>query len=191
MIGILNYGAGNVKSVSNALQRLGLEFTVDDSPLIFKKSSGIIIPGVGSAKQAMAQLEEKDLIKDLLSYQGKIMGICLGMQIMGEWLEEGNVQGLGIFKTRVQRLKKGPRQIHTGWNEVRQGLSPAETFIPFGNCQYFVHGYAMEVNPYTVGIATYGEDFSAAIQYENYLGVQFHPEKSGDLGASILKNYFQ
>lgn len=193
MIGIVYYGAGNIFSLTAALDRLGLGYgmirTADD----FEKYDRYIIPGVGHAGTAMKKLEQTELVPSILKLEKPVLGICVGMQLLTNFSEEGNSTLTGIIplKTRLFDDKLNTKIPHTGWNKVNQtadnilftGISPGTHF-------YFVHSYFIEFNSkFTIAFADYGIKFSAVIQKDNFYGVQFHPEKSGLAGEQLLKNF--
>lgn len=195
MIGIVYYGAGNIFSLTAALDRLGLEYgmilTVED----FDKYDRYIIPGVGHAGSAMRKLEQSGLAPSIRRLQKPVLGICVGMQLLTEYSEEGDSTLTGIvpLKTKLFDDNLNIKIPHTGWNRVNhspghdlfKGISPGAHF-------YFVHSYFIEFNSiFTIALAEYGIKFSAVIQKDNFYGVQFHPEKSGLAGEQLLKNFSQ
>jgi len=199
MIGILDYGAGNIKSVQNALDRLGVEYFVSGNIEELEKAEKILFPGVGHAKAAMKILREKALDVFLKNTQKPVLGICLGMQMMFKFSEEGKTDCLGIFSGKVElfdldKVKKNP---HMGWNEVEYNVgkdvlkytSTRDEFREIsGEYFYFVHSYFVPIYETTVLTCQYGQQkFSAMVQQNNFTGMQFHPEKSGDIGEKILK----
>lgn len=193
MIGIINYGAGNIFSLTAALDRQEIAYEMVNSAENFDRYDRFIIPGVGHAGAAMQKLEESGLVDSIKSITKPVLGICVGMQLLTEFSEEGNSSLLGItpVKTRhfTEDLKiKVP---HTGWNKVRvQNDSKLFEGIADGTYFYFVHSYFIEFNStFTVAFADYGLKFSAAISKNNFYGVQFHPEKSGEAGEQLLKNF--
>lgn len=196
MVAVIDYNTGNLRSVCNALQRIGAEFTVTADHDAIRNSDKVVMPGVGEAAWAMSQLRERGLdtlIKDLIQ---PVLGICIGMQLMCRHSEEGDAECLGIFDTEVRRLTpnmtKGIKVPHMGWNELTiTESSPLMQGIKNGEMVYFVHSYAADLSPYTIAISRNGRDFSAALAKDNFYGVQFHPEKSGDVGELILSNFLQ
>ncbi len=192
-IGIVNYGAGNIFSLTAALDRQHISYEMINSPEEFDKFDRYIIPGVGHAGAAMQKLHESGMVEKILATKKPVLGICVGMQLLTKFSEEGNSTLLGIAPVKTclfsDNLKlKVP---HTGWNKVRsiidnelfKGLN-RETYF------YFVHSYFIEFNlNFTLASADYGIKFSAALKKDNYYGVQFHPEKSGEAGEQILKNF--
>lgn len=193
MIGIVYYGAGNIFSLTAALDRLGLEYGMIRNAEDFDKYDRYIIPGVGHAGSAMKKLEQTGLIPSILQLKKPVLGICVGMQLLTEFSEEGDSKLTGIvpLKTRLFSEELNVKVPHTGWNRVKHDtdnplfaeISPLAHF-------YFVHSYFIEFNPnFTVALAEYGMKFSAVIQKDNFYGVQFHPEKSGLAGEQLLKNF--
>ena len=189
MIAIVKYNAGNVRSVLNALERLGVEAVVTDDPAILKSAEKVIFPGVGEAGTAMRYLRERGLDKVLTGLTQPFLGICLGMQLMCSHSEEGDTPGLGIFPERVRRFPEGEKVPHMGWNELENLKSPLMGNLPHGSDVYFVHSYFAEAGPDCIATTTYGLPFAAAMAKQNFYGVQFHPEKSGEVGRRILGNF--
>ncbi|WP_411274457.1 imidazole glycerol phosphate synthase subunit HisH [Daejeonella sp.] len=195
MIGIVYYGAGNIFSLTAALDRLGLEYGMILKAEDFDRYDRYIIPGVGHAGSAMSKLEQTGLVPSILKLQKPVLGICVGMQLLTEHSEEGDSTLTSIFplKTKLFDHQLNIKIPHTGWNRVEhspdqilfRGISPGAHF-------YFVHSYYIEFNSnFTIAVAEYGIKFSAVIQKDNYYGVQFHPEKSGLAGEQLLKNFSQ
>ncbi len=193
MIGIVNYGAGNIFSLTAALKRQGIAYGMVNEPADFEKYSKIIIPGVGHAGAAMAKLQASGLVEEIKSLSKPVLGICVGMQLLTNFSEEGEADLLGIiplktlhFEDRIQ--EKVP---HMGWNTIQfENNSPLFKEIPNNSYFYFVHSYFIEYDEqYTVASCQYGLTFSAAIAKNNFWGVQFHPEKSGKAGEQLLLNF--
>lgn len=191
MIAILKYNAGNVTSVENAVKKLGYKVVITDDVEILKTADKVIFPGVGEASSAMKYLIEKGLDQVIRELKQPVLGICLGMQLMCNSSEEGDTQGLGIFDTKV--LKFPPQGIipQMGWNNFTSvkgnlfnGINPNE------NC-YFVHSYYAEICSDTIAVNDYIMPFSAALNKDNFYATQFHPEKSGEVGQQILKNFLE
>lgn len=207
-IAVIDYGAGNLFSVQQAFKRLGYEVILTDSESEIRSATHVVFPGVGHAKSAMEQLQEKGLDQVIPTLKQPVLGICLGMQLMCGWNEEGDLAGLGIFQTRIQSIKpefeNSPIRLfakwrtasnyegcsvenlnypvpHMGWNDVRIN-GKSEVF-------YFVHSYAAEICENTWGITSYPTPFSAALKKDNFYGVQFHPEKSGKAGEDLLTQF--
>nr|MBC7613080.1 imidazole glycerol phosphate synthase subunit HisH [Pseudopedobacter sp.] len=193
MIGIVNYGAGNIFSLTAALERLGLKYGMINSETDFDLYDRIIIPGVGHAGTAMKKLVDTGLVPKIKSLTKPVLGICVGMQLITDFSEEGNSKMLGIIPVKTLRFqeeicKKVP---HMGWNQVEvQKNIPLFNDIDTSAYFYFVHSYFIEFNSkFTVAFCNYGIKFSAGIQRDNFYGVQFHPEKSGEAGEILLKNF--
>ena len=192
MIAIIDYDAGNIRSVGNALQRLGAEYELTADPARILAADKVILPGVGNAAEAMASLEARGLCGLVKTLRRPVLGICVGMQLMCRDSEEGPTQGLGIFDTRVRRFIEAPdtKVPHMGWNAIGNLDSKLFKGLDGGSFVYFVHSYFPGLCPDTIATCRHGEQlFSAALKYENFYGTQFHPEKSGSVGAAILQNF--
>lgn len=191
MIAIVDYRMGNLRSVENALRRLGAEFTVTSDPGVIRTADKVLLPGVGNAAQAMANLREEGLVDVIRSLRKPVLGICIGMQVLCRYSEEGGTACLGIFDTDVTRFKAEPglKVPHMGWNNIGNLDSKLFKGIDAGSFVYFVHSYRPGLCCDTIATANYGGMFSAALKYENFYGTQFHPEKSGDVGEMILANF--
>lgn len=188
-IAILSYGAGNVASVQNALDRLGINSFISDKPDELMMADKLIFPGVGHATHAMENIKSKGLDKVLKSFDRPLLGICLGMQLMGKISEEGPTQGLGLMDFNVKLFKITEKVPYMGWNSVDVIDNPLFKGIPNASYFYFVHSYYAEVSKETVATCNYSIPFTAAVSKNNLFGVQFHPEKSGELGIEILENF--
>ena len=197
-IAIVDYGASNLQSVANALTSLGQKFEVVAEPKTLTGFDKVIVPGVGAAGSAMKKLRESGFAAVLPTLTVPVLGLCLGMQILAEFSEEDDTQGLGIISGKVRRFVTELKVPHMGWNTVRlappaAGLardSKLTEGVPDGSFFYFVHSYYLPVDPqYTIGISTYEVDITAIAQYKNFYGTQFHPEKSGEWGMKILDNF--
>lgn len=190
-IALIDYGAGNVQSVKYALNRLGI------SPILTKNheeiiaADKVIFPGVGSAKAAMEQLKQSGLDKLIPTLKQPVLGICVGMQLMCKSSQEGEVDCLGILDVEVKRFNEGLKIPHMGWNDIYDYQSPLFKGLTEHEQVYFVHSYYVPVNDATSAKTNYGIEFSAAIQKDNFYAVQFHTEKSGEVGAQILKNFIE
>jgi imidazole glycerol-phosphate synthase subunit HisH len=179
MIGIINYGAGNIKSLSFALDELGIKYCISDDIDVLKKQDKLILPGVGHAGFAMNKLEEKKLTSFIKECKQELLGICLGMQLLFESSEETDKKLIGIIPAGVKRFQAKPHT-HMGWNK-----SANEYY-------YFVHQYYGELNDYTVEISEYNHvKFSSVIKKDNFIAVQFHPEKSAASGLKLLDNFYK
>jgi glutamine amidotransferase len=192
MVGIINYGAGNIFSLTAALTRQQISYGMVNTVADLNLYSHIIIPGVGHAGAAMQKLVQTGMTAAIKALKVPVLGICVGMQLLTEHSEEGNADLLAIFslKTKLFDKNKGIKIPHMGWNKVDfknnllfEGVAPETQF-------YFVHSYFIEYNPiFDIAAVNYGDKFSAAIQKDNFYGVQFHPEKSGKDGERLLKNF--
>lgn len=190
-ITILSYGAGNVASVYNALERLGIKATISDEPKTLLASDKLIFPGVGHATHAMARIKDKGLDTVLNSFKRPLLGICLGMQLMGKFSEEGPINGLGLMDFNVKLFKIKEKVPHMGWNSIEINDNPIFKGIPNGSYFYFVHSYYAELSNETIATCKYSIPFTAAVCKSNQFGVQFHPEKSGEAGMELLRNFIE
>lgn len=192
MIAIVDYATGNLRSVANALNRLGAEYVITADPQVIAAADRVLLPGVGEASRAMHQLRQAGLDHTVRSLTQPVLGICIGMQLMCAHSEEGNVDCLGIFDNRVQRLSApGLKVPHMGWDSIEDLRTPLFTDIANGAYVYYVHSYAPTLGADTAAVTTYGTSFSAALARNNFYGTQFHPEKSADVGERILKNFIE
>lgn len=193
MIALIDYGAGNVASVANALNELRQEFKITNKEADICNSDKVIFPGVGEASFAIRQLHLLNLINVLRIIKKPILGICLGMQLMADHSTEGNVACLGIFPGTAQIFDSTKTKVpHMGWNDITT-IKDSKLFseIESGEHFYFANSYYLPVNEYTTSIANNNIDFSASLEKGNFYGVQFHPEKSGDAGLKLLKNFIE
>ena len=193
MIAIVDYKMGNLRSVENALRRLGADFTVTAEADVIRRADKVLLPGVGNAAEAMDNLRAAGLVEVIRSLRQPVLGICVGMQVMCRHSEEGDVDCLGIFDARVKRFTPSPevKVPHMGWNKIGNLETKLFKDLEGGSYVYFVHSYYPELCPDTIATATHGVMFSAALKYENFYGTQFHPEKSGDVGERIIANFLQ
>jgi len=193
MIGIIRYGAGNIFSLTAALERLGIPYGMIFNEDDFEQYDRYIIPGVGHAGAAMNKLEQTGLIPKIKSLTKPVLGICVGMQLLTSYSEEGDSNLLNIFSVKTLRFKDSAeyKVPHTGWNRAYpEKENPLFENIPAGSHFYFVHSYFIEYdNRYTLSSTTYNNKFSASIWHDNFYGVQFHPEKSGKYGETLLTNF--
>ena len=190
-IAIVKYNAGNIRSVSCALERIGISAEVSDAPEVLAAADKVIFPGVGEASTAMAYLKAKKL--DLLIPQLKqpVLGICLGLQLMCRHSEEGNADCLNIFDLDVKRFDDKLKVPQIGWNDLTDLKSDLFKGLPENPYVYFVHGYYAELGENTIAKAEYGLRYSAALNKGNFYATQFHPEKSGSVGETILRNFIE
>lgn len=195
MIGIIDYGVGNLRSVQKACEYMGMNAVITADPEVIGRSSHIILPGVGAFSEAMNQLREKDLIKVIehAIQSGKpFLGICLGMQLLFEISYENGINnGLGILPGEVVHLSDRVKVPHMGWNSLRITDHPLFHGVMQGAYVYFVHSYYVKTHQKDIIIASthYDIEFTVAVAKQNIFGMQFHPEKSGNTGLQILKNF--
>lgn len=194
---IIKYNAGNIESVNNALNRLGVNAEITSDHDKIKKADKVIFPGVGEASTTMAYLRENKLDELIVSLKQPVLGVCLGLQLMCSHSEENNTDCLGIFDEKVKRFvpKAGEefttKVPHMGWNAIKDLKS--KLFSPELENQYvyFVHSYYAEKSIHTIATCDYILPFSAALHRDNFYATQFHPEKSGSIGAKILANFLK
>ncbi|MEP0985409.1 imidazole glycerol phosphate synthase subunit HisH [Ekhidna sp.] len=191
MIAIVKYNAGNIRSVKNALDRIGVESVITDDPKELKEAKKVIFPGVGEAGTAMRYLKDRGLDEVITSLKQPFLGICLGMQLMCSHSEEKDTTCLGIFKEKVRKFPPKGIVPHMGWNDFKKVEGPLFDGIDKRANMYFVHSYYVEVGPDTIGETDYLVPFTSALQKDNFYGVQFHPEKSADVGQKLLKNFLE
>lgn len=198
---IVDTGCANLSSVKFAVERLGFEVTITDDVTVIQQAEKVILPGVGSAKHAMKNIKAKNLVAVLQGLTQPVLGFCLGMQLMTESSTEGNsddntsniVPCLNLIPTTIEPLKaQGNRLPHMGWNTLTQVSNhPIFKGISEGDYFYFVHSFAAPVSEYTIASCEYGSTFSAAIAKDNFIGCQFHPERSSALGSKIIQNFLE
>ncbi|MBC7628689.1 imidazole glycerol phosphate synthase subunit HisH [Ferruginibacter sp.] len=192
MIAIVKYNAGNVQSVQYALQRIGVESVVTDNFDSIRQADKVIFPGVGHAQSAMQYLRETGLDTLLLSLQQPVLGICLGLQLLCKHSQEGDTNCLGIFDTEVKLFSSPALKVpQIGWNNIYGYKSVLFNELPEQSFMYTVHSYYAALSDETVATTEYILPFSAALQKNNFYAVQFHPEKSGTAGETILKNFIR
>lgn len=191
MIAIIKYNAGNIKSVQNAVNRLGFDCMVTDDPNQIVNADKVIFPGVGEASSAMRYLEDKGLDKVIISLKNPVLGICLGQQLLCKYSEEGNTTCLGIFDAEVRAFPPTDIVPHMGWNNLNNSKGALLDGIEEVDDVYFIHGYYVEQSAETIASCDYILPFSAAMQKDNFYATQFHPEKSGAVGEMILKNFLR
>lgn len=194
MIAIIDYKAGNTCSVMNALNRLDADYVLTDDKEQIKRADKVIFPGVGHAKAAMDALNEKELIPVIKKLNQPLLGICLGMQLLCAKSEESDTKCLNIIPLDVLRFSNNSSEFkvpHMGWNTFDQNNDPLFNQIGCENHCYFVHSYYAPVSEYTISKTNYIHDFSSSIRKNNFVGVQFHPEKSGTIGEQIIKNFLE
>ena len=191
---LVDSGGANLGSVRYALQRLGVEPAVSGDATVIAAADRVILPGVGAAGPGMARLRELGLVQPLRELRQPLLGICLGMQLLFEGSEEGGESCLGLVPGQVRRMPESPgvRVPHMGWNRLQaRRESPLLRGIADGAQAYFVHSYAAPVTPDTVAESVHGQPFAAVVQRGNVAGAQFHPERSGAVGARLLANFLE
>jgi imidazole glycerol-phosphate synthase subunit HisH len=190
-LAIIKYNAGNIQSVLNALERLGVDAEVTDDAESIRGADKVIFPGVGEASSAMRSLKENNLDAIIKSLKQPVLGICVGMQLLCEYSEENDTDCLAIVPVRVRRfspaLKLKVPQV--GWNNIFELRSPLFEEIPESSYIYNVHSYYAEDSEYTIAKCDYGITYAAAVKKDNFYGVQFHTEKSAEVGDKIIKNF--
>lgn len=195
MIAIVDYNAGNIRSVENALGRLGAEYSLTSDPDVITRADRVILPGVGEASSAMRSLSATGLASVIKSLTQPVLGICIGLQLMCSFSEEGDTECLGIFSPSVRRFPDAPgvKIPHTGWDTVAELKGSLFKGVPEDSFVYYVHSFCPELSSaQTVAVTEYaGVRFSAALRKDNFFGTQFHPEKSGSTGAEILRNFIE
>ncbi|MCG9714283.1 imidazole glycerol phosphate synthase subunit HisH [Shewanella insulae] len=194
---IIDTGCANLSSVRYAFERIGADVEVSDDIDKIKAATRVVLPGVGTARAAMQALKDKTLIDTICGLTQPVLGVCLGMQMLTRASQErGDKQRdcecLGLIDTNIERLdSKGLPLPHMGWNQISPGDHPLFAGVAEGSYVYFVHSYRAPLGDFTIAKCEYGEGFSAAIAKDNFMGVQFHPEKSAAVGATILKNFMK
>lgn len=190
MLVILKYNAGNIQSVSFALERLGVDFIVSDDPETITGADKVIFPGVGEASTTMQYLRARKLDQVIRGLKQPVLGICLGMQLLCRYSEENNTDCIGVFDQPVKRFipETDYKVPHMGWNKLTHVSGWIEASLENKNV-YFVHSYYVPVNTFTSAITEYTVPFSAVMKKDNFYAVQFHPEKSADAGQTILQNF--
>ena len=191
MIAIIDYVAGNVKSVENAVRKLGYETLITSNPEEIKNAEKVIFPGVGEASTAMNYLKSLKLDELIPTLKQHFLGICLGQQLLCDFSEEGNTKCLGIFDLKVKQFPATDIFPHMGWNNLQMMSGPLFDGISEEDNFYFVHSYYCEIGENTTSECVYILPFSATLQKDNFYGTQFHPEKSGDVGSKILENFLK
>jgi glutamine amidotransferase len=188
---IVDLGCGNIGSVRLALGRFGIEAAVSADPDQIAAADKVVLPGVGAAGFAIARVDALGLRETLTALRQPALGICLGMQLLFEHSEEGNVQGLGIIPGQVRALVPAPgRPVpHMGWSRVE--VRVPDSWLEDGDYLYFAHGFACDAGPATVAATDYGRPIPAVVRHRNWVGAQFHPERSGPAGARFLQSFVQ
>lgn len=188
---IIDYGAGNIKSIQFAFKRLGIDAVLSNNIDEIKHADKVIFPGVGEASSAMKMLKESGLDKIIPTLKQPVLGICLGMQLMCNSSEEGNTKGLGIFNTTVKKFSDELKVPHMGWNVIKDLKSSLFSGINENEFMYLIHSFYAEHCKETIAATDYGLNYASALRHNNFYGVQFHPEKSGLKGEVLLKNFLE
>jgi glutamine amidotransferase len=191
-VAVIKYNAGNIRSVSFALERLNIDFSITDNTEEIMSADKVIFPGVGEASTTMSYLRERKLDQLIIKLRQPVLGICLGMQLMCNHSDENNTKCLGIFDETVKLFKPNldMKVPHMGWNQLTEVNSWLDPSLENLNT-YFVHSYFVPVNSYTSAKTNYIIPFSAAMRKDNFYAVQFHPEKSAEAGEKVLKSFFR
>ena len=192
-IAIIQYQAGNIQSLLFALERLGYKARLTVDPQVIRSADKVILPGVGNAAAAMQALSASGLQELIPRLKQPVLGICLGMQLLARWSQEGDTSCLGIINSEVKKFSDAPgyKVPHMGWNNLRVEKGSLLKGISGEPHVYYVHSYYMPVGAYTLASSCYPEAFSAIVQQDNFYGIQFHPEKSGEPGQRILDNFLK
>ena len=191
-LSIIQYNAGNIQSVLYALERVGVSATVTDDPALIQTSDKVIFPGVGEASTAMAYLKERNLDKLIVSLKQPVLGICLGMQLMCKHSAENDTNCLGIFEEQVLAFKateKTNKVPQMGWNNIMHLKTDLFKAVPENSFAYFVHGFYAGLGDNTIATTDYIQAYSSGLHKDNFYGVQFHPEKSAEVGEQIIQNF--
>jgi glutamine amidotransferase len=186
---IIDYGAGNIKSIQFAFKRLGYEALLTNNSETIKQADKVIFPGVGEANHAMNMLKKAELHKIIPALKQPVLGICLGMQLMCNHTQESDTQGLAIFNTKVKRFSNKVKVPQMGWNTISNLKSSLFKDISEGEYMYLVHSYYAVQCEEAIATTHYEIDYASALKKDNFYGVQFHPEKSSGAGEQILKNF--
>ena len=189
---IIKYNAGNIQSVENALHRLDIRATITDDPDAIRSADKVIFPGVGEAETTMNYLKERNLDELISSLKQPVLGVCVGLQLLCEHSEEGDVDCIGVFPNKVRKFISTDNSLkipHMGWNTIHDLKTPLFTDVSENSYVYYVHSFAADISEYTIATTDYISPFSAALHKNNFYAVQFHPEKSADVGSQIIQNF--
>ena len=195
-VAIVKYNAGNIYSVVNAMQRLGVEPIITDDAEVLASADRVLFPGQGEASSTMAYIKEHQLDRIILDLKQPVLGICIGQQLLCKHSEEGNTDCMGLFPMEVKRFQPTCHEDKVpaiGWNRIELGDEPCNLFKGLGANPYvyFIHSYYVPVSQWTIATTNYTLPFSAALHKDNFYATQFHPEKSGKVGEQILKNFME
>ncbi len=190
-VAIIKYNAGNVCSILNALNRIGIEPIITDNAEYISTADKVIFPGVGEASSAMQYLKEHHLDIVIRNLKQPLLGICLGMQLLCRFSEENNTSCLGIFDQDIKKFSSEKKIPQIGWNSINELSSELFKGIKDEEYVYFVHSYYAEITENTIATTDYGVKYSSALQKGNFYATQFHPEKSGIIGAKIIENFIK
>lgn len=190
-VAIVKYNAGNVRSVTYALQRLGIEPCITDEEEMLRSADKVIFPGVGEASTAMAYLKARKLDQLIPTLKQPVLGVCLGLQLMCRHSEENDTSCMGIFDLEVKRFNHGLKVPHMGWNRLEPAKHPLFKGLAEESYLYYVHSYFAELGEATIARTEYGNNFSAALHKDNFYALQAHPEKSGRAGEKIIENFLR
>lgn len=193
MIAVIDYNMGNIRSLGNALGRLGAEWRLTSDPAVIAAADRVILPGVGNAGEAMENLRKLRLPEVIVRLRRPVLGICVGMQVMCRDSEEGNAVCMGIFDAHVKRFAEQPgiKIPNMGWSRISNLESKLFKDVDKNSYVYFVHSYYAPLCPDTIATSHHPGLYSAALKYENFYGTQFHPEKSGAVGEKIIENFLK
>jgi glutamine amidotransferase len=197
-LAIVRYNAGNIQSLLYALERLNITPTISDDPKVLHSADKVIFPGVGEARSALTYLRERGLDEIIKSLKQPVLGICVGMQLLCAYSEENDTTCMGVFSASVRKFAPSSQQKQAfkvpqiGWNELNLAEQhPLLNKLPAKPFVYYVHSYAADCIPETIATTDYIAPFSAALHKDNFYAVQFHPEKSSEVGSRILKNFLE
>ena len=188
-VAIIDYGVGNTKSLQFALERIGVIGYLSSDPEQICNADKVIFPGQGAAKSAMAMLKVKGLDLLIPQLQQPVLGICLGMQLLCDYTEEGDVKALGIIPGKVRRFPNQVKVPQMGWNTISETQTTIFQDIKHNEFMYLVHSYFVPILPETIAVSTYHQPYSVGLNKDNFYGVQFHPEKSSKAGQQLLQNF--
>lgn len=191
-LAIIDSGGANIASLRYAIERLGIDSQITTDAQVVRAASHVILPGVGAAADCMERLRSANLVETIRSLRQPLLGVCVGMQLLFESSEEGDVECLGLLPGRVHRFaqREGLPVPHMGWNQLEfTNPSPLLDDVASGDYVYFVHSYCAPLNENTVAATSYGERFAALVRHGNVFGAQFHPERSARAGSLVLRNF--